>query len=955
MDLSLDTSFDKNDAETLLVLAVQSFIQSNASVGSIEALLKHGTTPWTASIQTKFTTFLRNKIDKLQNISKILVLLHHFVDSWSDTFIYTSLVYEESDEGGFSLLTVLMDWMLAENSQISEQSTIVVSKIWQSLSRIQFTTSWQQHPVGAWWIDADQEELLIFAKKSVQYIIKEKKEFMLQSDSFEGNSIYCSYISILSTLMQFDVCDWVSQSSQEYVSELVEILLNDCQVWKETPTNVTSTDLLKRGLHSLNLLNLLQMKLNADDLTCDFEMMVNSTSLIENILHMAFPVDESSRMLQATMCDESMLKTLKSLARNVFQSFSRGQGEAWAYVLAFERHWGIFLYNSWSRLTSDEDLDEDSMEGLLLLHKLLPLQGQSAIISTARENCNSFAERLLSLIQQNNLSTAPYAASLLRLLLGDPHDKVECTGVSRTTWESLEKCSDVLPLLVQKLSLERKNRATNHTLLLIILDLYDLTIRHTPSIRSSIGTKEIELLIDMTNTKEVDECDFGEDTPQANNLSRIIDESHIMLEEESRITTSSTQKGMDSLINIAAATVVARCGSLLASTLAPAMYSRIQRIVHECVDSFHDVHKQNTFELFRRFFRLKIVAASNTSDDEEMIAATDWKRFDYHQQELRSKDEKIESSQKEIDKLLQKIQILEQEKDHARSSIQTQAIIFQKERNRSQKFSRTETTRLIQGHLDERTKAEKKASEAVKRVELAEARQEEVKKTLTHAQEAEKELRERLETEKSRAEKFEIALREEKESNKQKHEEVAYLQSELNKCNDELRRMESEMNEAEVKIDGKESEIQQGAKAYSDLSLELDSAYDKLICLAQIYELKEEETEEKGIKMAHDFNKVKRKLQKEIQHNDDLEEKFGKIQLENERLLKKFQRAKEKLEQHKLDEEEERARRKRMGPVSYINGLHSESQRRTASSKGKENSYYSSSNRSRSKRYHLDD
>jgi len=952
MDLSLDTSFDKNDAETLLVLAVQSFIQSNASIGSIEALFKHATTPWTVSIQKKFTTFLRNNIDEMQNVPKLLELLNHVIDLWSDTSIYTTMVYEESDEEGISLLTVLVDWMLTTNSLTSEQSMCVVSKIWQSLSQIQFITSWQQHPVDSWWIDAKPDELLVFANKGVQYIIEKKKDFALQSDLFDTSSAYCGYVSILSSLIQFNMCDWVSQLSKEHVTGLVETLLYDCEVWKNTLTNAISPDLLKQGLYSLNLLNFLQMKLDLDDFTSDFDVMLNSTSLIENILHVAFSIEESSNIHPTIMCDKSILKSLRALARTTVKSFSRGQGEAWACVLAFERHWGVFLYNSWSRLTSERDMDEETMEGLFLLHKLVPLQAQSAIISVTSDTNNSFADRLLSLSQQGHVSAAPYAAALLRLLLGDRQDKVECTGVTCTAWESLEQFSNLLPLQVQNLVSERNDRATNQTLLLITLDLLDLTIQHTTSIRSSLGTKELEIMIDMTNTEEVDECDFGEDTPQTHNLSRLVDESHIMLEESKRI--GSTQRGMDNFLSIAAATVLARCGSLLASTLTPAMYSRIQRVVHECADGFNCRNKNTAFELFRRFLRLQIIAASNTNDDEEMIATTEWKRFNYYHQEFRNKEKKIDSSQKEMHSLLQRMKILETERDHAQSSIKCQALTLQKQWNRSRKFARTETARLIQGHLDERTKAEKKVAEAIKRMELAELRQEEAKKMLAQAHETENALKVRVEAEKTRVEKIEKTLR---ESNERKQEDLKHFQSELQKVNSELQRMQLERNEAVAKIDDRESELQRGAKAYTDLKEELDSAYEKLVCLAQIYEFKEEEAEEKGTRKERDFHHIKRKLQKEIQHNDELEGEMDKLQRENGRLMKKLERSKDKLEQQKVEEQNERAHRKQIGPVSYINSLHCESQRRMASSKesqksrGKENSYYSSSSRSRGKRY----
>lgn len=92
------------------------------------------------------------------------------------------------------------------------------------------------------------------------------------------------------------------------------------------------------------------------------------------------------------------------------------------------------------------------------------------------------------------------------------------------------------------------------------------------------------------------------------------------------------------------------------------------------------------------------------------------------------------------------------------------------------------------------------------------------------------------------------------------------------------------------------------------------------------------------------MQKAKKKLQAEHNKNEILEESELRLQRENERLLRKLARSKEKLEQERRERQEEMERRKRHGPVSYINQLHDESMTSEKSSRrdrfatGKENS-----------------
>lgn len=897
MDLSLDLSFD--DSETLLVIAVQSFVKSNASPASIEALVKHKTTAtWSLSIIQRFTTFLRNNLEELRNSDDILNLLNQLLDYWPDTAIYTTLVYEESEEG-FSILTILTDWMLRNN----DAAILVVSKVWQALERLQFAASWQQHPLDAWWVDS--AEWMFFAQTAISSVCQEQEE---------NQEVYCANVALLASMLQFNVCDWITPLPMDDIKRLVDTLLGDAHVWEQGDD---STRRQRQGLLSMRLLSLMQMHA-PDDITRDFDNMANSTSLVENVLHVAFPIDDANIPLWA--CNVS--PTLRPLARGVVHSWNQGQGEAWACVLAYERHWGSFLSQAWNHLMQDVGMEEHVLQGMLLLHKLCPLQAKSAINPQGA----LFADRLLSLCHEGNAQTATCAAALFRLLLGDRRDVLGSDEVSRSAWTSLESHKDLMALVVQLLY--SRTKATTHSLLVAVLDILDLAICHCSTIGASIDTKEVEMLIDLMHVKEPGEMVIDEDTPQANNLSRIIDESHLDL--GAPCEKEQVLRGMDGVIAVAAGTAVARYGSQTKTTTV--LKSRIQRVVHDYVDGFQERNKNLSFDLHRRFFRLQIFCASKSDDDEEMIATTQWKRFECHRLEVKSKGEEIIQYRKQIGCHSEKIQALTAEKRQVQLSVKSQAVSFQRHLNRSRKGDRMEASRLVEQHVGERSKAESRVADAIRRVEIAESRQTEAQRLVEESKASQNKAKEALQMERSKVEEAERILREQRISHQKNESEVVRLRLSLKHAQDQVTEKATHLTTTLRQLDMKETQLNGSSEAFEQLQCELESAYEKLVSIAQIYEIKEEETDDTTRKIERDARNARRKLEHEIHRNDDLEEESSKLQRDNERLLKKLERAKEQVEQERREREEDKARRKRTGPVSYINQLHSESQNRSMAS-----------------------
>ena len=107
-------------------------------------------------------------------------------------------------------------------------------------------------------------------------------------------------------------------------------------------------------------------------------------------------------------------------------------------------------------------------------------------------------------------------------------------------------------------------------------------------------------------------------------------------------------------------------------------------------------------------------------------------------------------------------------------------------------------------------------------------------------------------------------------------------------------------------------------------------------------------------KKNREFEELRRALDHERESNEEKARNLENLKQENEKLLRKYSKYKERLEVERRERQEENQRRKRNGPVSYINQLYdSQKSNKTASMYGKdtgsrshlgkENSFYSTS------------
>jgi len=186
---------------------------------------------------------------------------------------------------------------------------------------------------------------------------------------------------------------------------------------------------------------------------------------------------------------------------------------------------------------------------------------------------------------QPDLSISLCAVSLLKSFLGGRDSIVTHDEVSRCLWKTVDfQFAQTWMQHVLRLSSSPSGAASNDAtnshgtrpLLLNCLDVLDLILSSEPLLREvfhQINAETLEVLIHLMSPKEIriDQAgafcddsldttrmteDFEDDTPPANNLSRL-DENSICIEMEE---TEQARTGIDHFIRVAAATVLSRFG-----------------------------------------------------------------------------------------------------------------------------------------------------------------------------------------------------------------------------------------------------------------------------------------------------------------------------------------------------------------------------------------------------------
>jgi hypothetical protein len=572
-------------------------------------------------------------------------------------------------------------------------------------------------------------------------------------------------------------------------------------------------------------------------------------------------------------------------------------------------------------------------------------------------------------LTQNCLSLQPLfsvkilSIRLMWVLLSDRKSLSTHDDLSRAFWSSLDE--DMLEESMKRVLDYATTDDIQQPLLLTLLDLLDTKLRvaeHCDFILRRLGAETLEKLIYLIKPKEVKfdfmdsfdneaETELDSDTPPANNLSRM-DEKSICIPHE----VEKEPNGLDNAVRLTAAAALARLGygsSMSTEEGIGLLKSRIWTSVNDFVVSYHqdDASEEGTsslsLDLSKRSFRLQL--AAGTSENEDFVATMLFTAQVIRQNKLSQlRDESTKARQK-LEVAQRKEKKLQQENNRYMQQCRSQSIVFQREMSRMKESTTQDARQLVAIHASERSNAESRVSEYAQRIGQTESQ---LEQAILQAQESQK-------TEVLTKEELQIALskvgnlqHENEDLSRQISQEEAKaseLAEELHSQTEKLDSLFRTRQELEEEIHSRDQIISDIEGANGKLQEDLEDLFADMVSLTQIYQSKEKEEAYNKEKNGKAIEEVNGHLRLERQKIEELSETMEQIRRENDKLYKKLAKYKERLEEERRDRQDEASRRKRNGPVSYINQLHQSTASDKNSSRDRSSRKESASEKSKSR------
>ena len=524
--------------------------------------------------------------------------------------------------------------------------------------------------------------------------------------------------------------------------------------------------------------------------------------------------------------------------------------------------------------------------------------------------------------------------------------------------------------IVKLASSDPTSKRACQPLLVGMLDVLELLVSFPEGNRSSLlemDTKRVESLIEIMSTKAGSELDMSlsmeemeEDTPTTNNLSRL-DESHLSLEPAPQ---TKRPTGLEDTIRIAAATILMRMAqadhkSSDEDSTGGVWEARMRAAVVDFASTFRvHGHVIPCADMKRRFFRLQAMLANSSAENEDIISSSIVDESLLWRRERDDHTQQMEDYQRQLDEAQAQMRQLTTDRDRCKTSMRTQAAVYERDLVRIKSAATRDASQLAGVHVAERSAAEKRAEECLRRANQVEELRQEAESRMEEFRLLEANAKQELRDTTERLRDAHSELQQQRSLAEQHKMQCAEQANELAEYMDRFRIVEKERQTARMQLDATQSALKETKRAYKLLQDDLEATFANLSLLAQAYQIKEEEVFAMVEQKDKAVQEARRQADAERRRNEELEQTERHLQFENDRLTKKLARAKEKLQEERQERHDEAERRKRHGPVSYINQLHtsttseasSRAQRKSKTSReerrrlpGKENGSSSSS------------
>jgi chromosome segregation ATPase len=363
--------------------------------------------------------------------------------------------------------------------------------------------------------------------------------------------------------------------------------------------------------------------------------------------------------------------------------------------------------------------------------------------------------------------------------------------------------------------------------------------------------------------------------------------------------------GVDATIQLSCATMLARLGYTYSSLTEEGphlMKARACNVVIDFLTRFYSGagHRPKGFLSFdhnKRVLRLQL--AVGTSENEDFIATTlfsgqvlqqrlHWEGYHASQAtqlKLKAAEDRVTELERHIKKLT--------------AQNRSQAIVVKRELSRIKENTSHDSKQLVAIHAAERSMAENQVVEC-----HLTAMRDELRHALANTLEAEnhnKELSRQIEQERVRSNQ---------------------LKEVIDSLNEKLDSQSRTKQELEDELFARGKTVEEFETTNDRLRDDLEELFADMVSLSIVYESKESEVIAMNRNHHDELEAAHRDLRREKARSKDLQKMHDDLQESNEKLRRKLEKYKQRLQDEQRDREEENVRRKRNGPVSYMNHLH---------------------------------
>jgi regulator of replication initiation timing len=463
-----------------------------------------------------------------------------------------------------------------------------------------------------------------------------------------------------------------------------------------------------------------------------------------------------------------------------------------------------------------------------------------------------------------------------------------------------------------------------------------ITAQNIESMISLVKPKDIKFDIpqaDIDITLIPQTC-LDSETPTLNNLSRM-DETFVCVEHEQ----TKQPRGWDLTVRLAAATTLAHIayGSTTVSSddSTALVLSWISNALNDFLADYHNMDvitsfKSMSLDRTKRLFRL-LVAMNIPENEPYLVDIVHASKYCYRREVLRAKESRQETL-RELNMVRVQQKRLEKEKKDILDELNSQSIAFQHYISRLKASVAQETRQIVSIHSMERCKAEKNAEAAVNQMNLAAAELEKVIVESKVLRDAISLAHTDLELASSKMDDLNATanvLRQQVDGEKEKNQDIS---NKLRVAHAQIESNEQKFLTLSEVVNQRENVIKRVEDSNHQLHENLEDLFADMCSLSEVFQQLEDHAHSQNQKSRGEVRAMKQKLEAEQRTRAELDSKVKILVEENDKLNRKLAKYKERLEQERKERHQEQERRnevdyqrKRNGPVSYLNSLHSSS------------------------------